>query len=350
MKKSKHLIIGLAIAGVAIYFTLRNVSIQELVDSFKSVRYIHLLTATLLVAGTYIVRGYRWEVLLSPLKQIPLKEIYSPLMIGFMGNFLPARAGEILRAYLIANKQKIPITGTFATIVVERLFDMVMVISLFAMILVFYSDDLFQEGMTISGIPVQQLMFKFGIMSLVLLGLLIGFIYMLSFHKERLRPIIHWFTRPFPKKWRSKTDHLIDTFQQGLLAVKDKTSLIKITLLSLLTWILIVGSYYPFYWAYDLENKSMESLLIMVVLVCIFITVLPTPAYLGSFQAAILISLHEIMNVPEVTAVSLGMVAWVVNMGVVFVLGVYFLFHDHLSIGKLVAMEEEGEKVLDEKE
>ena len=57
--------------------------------------------------------------------------LYSPMMVGFMGNFLPARAAEILRPYLLSKKYDITFSAAFASIVMERLFDLIMLLLIF---------------------------------------------------------------------------------------------------------------------------------------------------------------------------------------------------------------------------
>ena len=97
---------------------------------------------------------------------------------------------------------------------------------------------------------------------------------------------------------------------------------------------------YPFYYVFDLETKTLGSVLILTVMVCILITVLPTPAFLGSYNAGVLIALHEIMGEAEVTAVSFGMVVWAASFIVIFVGGFYFIFNDHISVASLMKAEE----------
>ena len=75
-------------------------------------------------------------------------------------------------------------------------------------------------------------------------------------------------------------------------------------------------------------------------MVCILITVLTTPAFLGSYNAGVLIALHEIMGEAEVTAVSFGMVVWATSFIVIFAGGFYFIFSDHISVASLMKAEE----------
>ncbi len=345
MKTARHLIIGLVITAAALYYTLRNVSLKDLANSFKTVDYIYILPAVIILLLSFLFRALRWRILISPMKQVKTSELFSPLMVGYMANILPARAGELIRAYLLGKKHGIPFSGGFASIVVERLFDIVCILLLFAWVLVFHAE-IFTADVTISGISLQTMAVNFGRLSAVLVGVLIGFIYLMVAHKEKLMQVILWVIRPFPKKWHDKIEYLVEEFSIGCQVTKDLSALLKITFYSVLVWAMVVLSYYPFYFAYDLANKSIASVLIVTVLVCIFIVALPTPAFLGSFNAAILIGLHDIMLEPELAAVSFGMVVWAVNFGVILLGGLYFVFHDHLSVKTLVEVEESGDEIV----
>ena len=119
---------------------------------------------------------------------------------------------------------------------------------------------------------------------------------------------------------------------------------------SVLVWVGNIFWIYPLYFAFDLQHKTISSLLILAVMASILITFIPTPGFLGSFNAGIFIALHEIMGESEVKSVSLGMVGWVLFSGVILVGGLYFIIHDHMSLKTLVSVEQEGETLLDQEE
>ena len=141
MKKVRESLIGFFIAIAALYYTLLNVSLEELITSFKEADLVYILPGLVIICLSYVTRAYRWQVLLRPFKQIPVKEIYSPLMIGFMGSILPARAGEFIRAYVVGKKHNITFSGAFSTIIVERLFDLVCLMGLFVFFIAFFGYE-----------------------------------------------------------------------------------------------------------------------------------------------------------------------------------------------------------------
>jgi len=340
LKKSGQLIIGLIVAIAAVYYTMRNVSVSELMESFRHVNYIWLLPTFVLMCLTYVARAIRWRVLLLPVKEVKTWDLFSPLMVGFMAGVLPARAGELVRAYLLGKKFELSFASSLATIVVERLFDMILLLFLFSWILVFHGE-IFDGNIAWSGISIKDLAFQFGIVSLALVLFLIAFIYLLTFHNEKAMALVHWLIRPFPEKWQLKLILMTETFSQGLGVFRSIKALALIGVATVGVWGLIVLQYYPLYWAYNLQDKSVASLILLTVMVCILITVLPTPAFLGSFNAGVLIALHEIMGEAEVATVSFGFVAWGVNFAVIVLGGVYFILHDHISVRKLVDIGEE---------
>ena len=343
MKKGRQLFIGISMALGALYYTLRNVSLDELVTSFKGADSIYFLPALVITLLTYVIRAYRWQVLLCPFKQIPVKNIYAPLMIGSMGNILPARAGEFLRAYLISSKQGITFSGAISTIIVERLFDLICLLGLFVWVFVI-NVDMFDSSLTFSGISVQSMLASFGKFCSIVVGGLILFMFLLTFKEEKVRAFVSWAIRPLPENWNKRFLFMVEEFAQGCKIIRDPSALMQILLWSLGLWMLFILSYYPFYFAFDLQNKSLGSLILLSVMVCVLITILPTPGFLGSFNAGVLIALHNIMGEKEVTAVSFGMASWATGFFVLIVGGLFFIFKDHLSLTSLMEAKENSAK------
>ena len=341
MKKARQLFIGLAIAVGALYYTLRNISLDELIASFKEVELVYVLPALAIIILTFVVRAYRWQILLRPFKQIPVNDIYAPLMIGFMGNILPARAGEFLRAYLVGKKHGITFAGSLSTIIVERLFDMVCLLILFVWVFV-VNVDMFDPQLTFSGVSVQAMLAGFGKFCGILVVGLLCFMFFLAYKEEQVKSCIGWLVKSLPDKWKDKILFMVGEFALGCKIIRDPGALAQIIFLSVAVWLLFVATYYPFYYAFDLQDKSLESVLLLTVMVCVLITILPTPGFLGSFNAGVLIALHEIMGEAEVKAVSFGMVSWATGFLVLIGGGLFFIFKDHMSVQSLIQAEEEA--------
>ena len=86
--------------------------------------YFYILPYYILYMLVFVIRTVRWRYFMEPIKRISFSSLFSVNFIGFMGNcILPARAGEIIRPVLIGMKEKVSKSASFATIVVERVFE-----------------------------------------------------------------------------------------------------------------------------------------------------------------------------------------------------------------------------------
>ena len=315
-------------------------SFSEVISSFKEMDYIYILPAVVIILLSYVFRAYRWQALLEPSLKVNVGGLYSPMMVGFMGNFLPARAAEILRPYLLSKKYNITFTTAFASIVVERLFDMIILLLIFIWVF-WFEADAFSSNIEFSGFSVQEMAIKFGQICVLAVIALTVFIYLLLNHKEKVMKIVGWFLGFMNEKWADKIKHLLDEFTMGCEVVKNFGTLAKVSVYSVLVWVANIFWIYPLYFAFDLQYKTIPSLLILGVMVAILISIFPTPGFLGSYNAGIVIALHEVMGESEIKSVSLGMVGWALFSGAILAGGLYFIFHEHMSLKDLASVKRE---------
>lgn len=345
MKRNQFLF-SLCIAFVAIGYTLKDVSLWELLHSFQRVNFIYLLPMTLFIWAEYFVRAWRWKILVSPTKKVSTMDVFSPLMIGMIGNLLPMRAGEILRAYLLKQRADIPFSSSLASIMVERTFDLLMLLFLFVSILGLQMGDVKADvgGRTLS---LNEMKVSFGVFGAVTLLFLFGILYSIVFHGHHLVPLVRKVVSFLPEHWEHKAKHLIKSFVSGLDIFKDFRSLVKVFIYSALNLIFIILSYYPLFFAFDLQYKTLKALLILSAIIPIFITLFPTPGFVGSVQAGAFFALHEIMNENPVASAGYGMVIWGWGLFVQISMAMIFIFYEHLSIGQVINMETSGEEALE---
>jgi uncharacterized protein (TIRG00374 family) len=117
-------LLGILSSGLFLYLAFRNVDLILVFKVFKKVKYLNIILVVFLTILGFYLRAIRWYYLMKPLKSIKISSLFSATMIGFMtNNILPARLGEVFRAYIIGRKENIKKTASFATIIVERVFD-----------------------------------------------------------------------------------------------------------------------------------------------------------------------------------------------------------------------------------
>lgn len=335
-KNSINLIIGLGIVVLFSYIAFRNVSLDDMGKALSTVQYIYLLPAVLLMALTFLFRAMRWRFLVSSIKDVKTSRLFSPLMVGFMGNVLPARAGELLRAYLLGKKEQVSFSASFATIVVERLLDLLLFLLLLVGVLLFSTDTLVQ-GSSGGSHNLIKIMRSFGWTSFGLAIFIFTFFVLLQFKNEWAMRFVDFCTRPLPRKWSEKIFAMVTSFTDGLKILRDARGLAASLLLSLLVWSAMVATYYPIILAFGIENElpPVTAVFIISLTIGIFISLFPTPAFMGSFHLACVVALHEIFGISEAIAASYGIVAWLVAMGFIVVTGLIFVIRDNISLSEL---------------
>jgi uncharacterized protein (TIRG00374 family) len=120
----KKLILGSLISCFFLVLALKDIQWGVLWDVLKQTRYIYLVPAIGFTMAGHYSRAYRWKFLLLPVKNIRTWNLFTATAIGFMANnLLPARLGELVRAYVLGKQEQISRTASFATIVYERILD-----------------------------------------------------------------------------------------------------------------------------------------------------------------------------------------------------------------------------------
>src|SRR5262245_59458965 len=136
---------------------LRSVDVSTVWAETQHARPMPLLVALAATLLTYIIRALRWQYLLAPIGSTHFSNAFRTTVIGFAASFLlPARAGEVIRPYLLARRENLNATAAFATIILERLLDLITVLALFAGFVLTASPDV------ILGDPAHFARVKFG--------------------------------------------------------------------------------------------------------------------------------------------------------------------------------------------
>src|SRR5688572_23678101 len=165
-----------------LWFFFRNADMPRVWAEVRHARAPLLLGAVLITGVTYVLRALRWQYLLAPIGHTRFSNAFRATVIGFAATFLlPARAGEVIRPYLLARREGLPGTAAFATIILERLLDLVTVLLLFAFFVFLGAAGVGSDD------PGQLAQVKFG-GAVAAAGSIVAFIvlFALAGHPERL--------------------------------------------------------------------------------------------------------------------------------------------------------------------
>lgn len=135
-----QVLIGLGISVGALYVALRGVHWREVGQAIREANYLLVAVVALLIITTLMLRAVRWRLMFHPLADIHLSHLFGSLNVGYLlNNILPLQVGELGRAYLLSELERISATRAFATVVVERILD-VLTLCFFVLVLVPFID------------------------------------------------------------------------------------------------------------------------------------------------------------------------------------------------------------------
>lgn len=145
MKRWQSILIGVLISAVAIFLAFRKANFAEIGEALATARYGWVLLSIALTLVGMALRGLRWSVLLNG--QISPVDGFWLFSIGFFFNdVLPARLGELARAYLAGRRPNMHFGSALSSVVVERLMDMVCVAGMAGIVLLLVDLPAFVRG------------------------------------------------------------------------------------------------------------------------------------------------------------------------------------------------------------
>lgn len=132
-------VLSILIGSLFVYWFVHKLRWTEIWAEVRRSNWQQLTLALALLVGTYFVRVLRWRVFLARMARPPLAALFRATMIGFSALFVMGRAGEmIVRPAALSVKERIHPSASYATVMIERVFDMVMVVVFFAVNLIFF--------------------------------------------------------------------------------------------------------------------------------------------------------------------------------------------------------------------
>src|SRR5215467_2409168 len=133
MRAHIRTVIVLALAAGLVLLFFRNVDLRLVVAEILKARLPWLATSLAATLMSLVIRSVRWQYLLEPLGHASFGNAFRATAVGFAASsILPARAGEVIRPYFLARHENMTATGAFATIILERVLDVLTVVALLA--------------------------------------------------------------------------------------------------------------------------------------------------------------------------------------------------------------------------
>ena len=372
-KKKILFIAGILISIICSWLFARKIEWSQLSVALKEAKYVYIIPTIILIFVSHYFRAVRWSALIAPIKRVSVLNLFSATMIGFMANcVLPARIGEIIRPVMVAKKEKIKVTASFATVVMERIFDVLSIIVIASLLFFFLPAETLQNksvsminhaeastevlkakhvdekpGVPLSVVNeeseagasniIKQLK-KWSIVMAFFGILAITSLFLLSLYPKKAGAVFEKLLFFFPHHQRDKLVNLLHSFISGLQVFNNKKQLIWIGVLSLIIWFLNATPIYVLCYAFDIKLSFAGACFVMVCL-ALAVALPQAPGFIGVFHIATQKTL-AIFGVGLSSAQSFAIILWALSVIPVTIVGLLFLWREGVSFGEISHYDE----------
>jgi uncharacterized protein (TIRG00374 family) len=309
--------LGAGISALFLFIALRNLHLSDVWQAVRTANYIWIVPGVAVYFFGVWVRTWRWDYLLRPVKRIPVRRLFPVVVIGYMGNnIFPVRAGEFIRAYLLRKREGVSISTSLATILVERVFDGLVMLMFVFIGLPFTPMPGWLQGMVIAA-------------SLLFFGALAVFM-ILAIKVEWAETVYGWvIDRLVPARFRPPIRGFADRFMAGLQALRSGRAVVMLFLTSIVIWLAETVKYWFVMHAFDFA-VPFWVLMLMNGIVNLATTIPSSPGYVGTFDAPG-IEILSIFGVDRALAASYTLVLHVALWLPITLLGLWYMTRESLT-------------------
>ena len=301
--------------------------------ALSSLAHVRLGWLVLAIAGIYASywgRVLRWAVFLRPLKAQPsLGNLLAATVMGFTAITLLGRPGELVRPYLIAIKEKVPLASQFAAWLLERIADLLMVLLLFGFALARVGPKAEAAGPRLRWLLTQGGTFVAIAAGTILIVLVL--------FRHLMGPLHRWSDRALrilPEKMSVALKRLVETFVRGVECTRSDAALLEVLAYSVLAWLLIVLSYWCLAASFTELNLTFVDVVVLMGFVALGASV-QIPGIGGGIQVMAVVVLTELFGVRLEQATVFAFLIWLLTFVAIVPVGLVLSMREGLEWDKL---------------
>lgn len=318
MKHALWIVLSVAIAAVALTYSLYRVDLVRVGSAMATANFLFVLPFLGVLIVEYLLTATDWVLLLRPVGRFTLSQVLPAILIGFAGNNLfPMRLGELMRAVVFARQRGRPLGSVLASIMLERILDVLAILLLFLLSL-----------FVLSSVPSAMATgAKLTALALLPLCIAIGtFLLWPAPFVNFWQAVSAW----LPEDWRDRGTRLIEGVLKGLSTLRSPPRLLALACIALLKWTVATANVWLTLQAFH-SGASFGVAMVVLVVTALAVALPGTPGFVGTLQAAFVIGLAPFGISPDVAfaaSVFYMVAGWVpttlLGLGAAALLGLHF--------------------------
>jgi len=312
--------LGVAISLLCLFLAIKDINLADLLTALRGANYGLVLGTALLTALGMWARAVRWQLLFYPLTGLPLGKLLSVLNIGYLlNNILPARLGDLARAYLIGQLTGVSKARALSTVLVERVVDVLVVAFLLAALLPF--------------IPVPEWAARPGLLLGLAVLALAGLLVALARGRQRATSLVERLLRLSPWLERRGARQLVNALLDGLEILRFPGPAALLGVGSILIWSVGIAQFHTALVAFDLQLPITATIFVLSV-TALGMTVPSSPGYIGVWEYTIVLALSP-FQVEKSLALSYALVLHATVYLTLTAMGLVSLWQEGLALGTI---------------
>jgi uncharacterized protein (TIRG00374 family) len=303
--------LGTLLSVICLVLALRGVALADVLAALTRTNYGLVAVAVVTVVLTGMAKTARWRLLFYPSQdQMRFERLFGAVMIGQMVNLaIPARLGELARAYTVGATEGVSKSLALGTIVVEKLFDMLMaLLCLILLFLLIYLPSWVWE-------PGLSLAIGTGAVLVVALTMM--------YQRARILRMVAALLRLLPSLAGRQLYLQIESALEGFEALRHVRANLGTWGWSFTIWITAAATNYVVFVAMGIALPLVAALFLLVVLQ-VGAAVPSSPGKVGVFQYLCVLAL-SLFSVEKSVALGCSLVLYLVVFLPPLLLGAFFL-------------------------
>lgn len=293
-------------------------------SALRKVRYGLLIPLTVLILLHFLVRAVRWRFLLpdsSDRSDVQTVKLFNAILVGAFATFvLPLRAGELVRPLMLSRQSSFPFGTSFASVVIERFFDLSMVLVSFGLMLPH-----------VPGVPgwVEQGAY---ILTTLAVGLFV-FLVLGSIAPTGIDRFVTGCLSPLPERFSAPLLGFVRGLLSATVVLKDLRRLVVIVSLTVVVWGTNYLLFWGYLWLFDIPGSASFSVAIGVI-IALAVAAPSAPGFIGVYQTAC-VAAFTLFGFAQEEAIAYSLVSHVHQFVLIVVLGFVVLLRQNISLGEL---------------
>jgi glycosyltransferase 2 family protein len=331
MRLDRKSLVGIAVSLALLAAIFLFVDLGDVVEQLRRADPLWYALAVVVATLAIPVRALRWQVMLTPVAPaVPFAARNAATAIGFAANnVLPARAGEFARAYVLGRLARIPASTAFGTLVVERIFDSLVIV---ALLFVAMATPQFPAG-TIAGVDPRH---AAAVLALAMLGITAVLFALVYAPTATLRLLEAAASRVLPERLRRPALEMLHSFLAGLAVLRSPRLFLLSLGWAIAQWVFLALGFHFALLAFDIQTPGFVGALFLQSVVVLAVAAPSSPGYVGTFHAGAVLGLG-LWGVAAEQAVSFAIAMHIGGFVTVTLLGAYYVWRLGLSWDQIEA-------------